>query len=119
MGQAWYDGLPEDAVLSETAKAYKEGEALIRDGLSRGMSFDEACNLLKEKNEDLRKGIIEDMLKVLIAEAHFGKEVPLEQLASRLSVPLDRLETAKAAMLEDVKQESIKTFYQGLGHGNA
>jgi hypothetical protein len=71
------------------------------------------------QDDELRKAIIEDMLKVLIAEEHFGKDVTLDELASRLKVPVERLDAAKAAMLEDVKQESIKTFYKSLGQGHA
>jgi hypothetical protein len=59
------------------------------------------------------------MLKVLIAEEHFGKNIPLDELAKKLGLAAERLEAAKAGMIEDVKETSIKAFYKGLGHGNA
>jgi hypothetical protein len=119
MGEAWYEGLPDDAFVTETAKAYKEGEDKIREGLAKGLDFDAACAAVEVADEGLRKSIIDDMLKVLIAEEHFGKNIPLDELAKKLGVAVERLETAKAGMIEDVKETSIKAFYKGLGHGNA
>ncbi len=119
MSEAWYEGLPDDAFVTETARAYKQAEDKIREELARGLDFDAACATIEVKDEALRKSIIDDMLKVLIAEEHFGKNVPLGELAKKLGVTAERLETAKAGMLEDVKETSIKAFYKGLGHGNA
>ncbi len=119
MGEAWYEGLPDDALVTETAKAYKEAEDKIREGLAKGLDFDAACAAIEVGDEELKKAIIDDMLKVLIGEEHFGKNVRLDELAGKLGVKLERLEAAKAAMLEDVKETSIKAFYKGLGHGNA
>jgi len=59
------------------------------------------------------------MLKVLIAEEHYNKNIPLDKLSEALNVSVDRLETAKQEMLEDVKESSIKAFYKGLKPGNA
>jgi hypothetical protein len=119
MGEAWYEGLPDDAFVTETAKAYKEAEDKIREKLASGLDFDTACAAIEVKDEGLKKSIIDDMLKVLIAEEHFGKNVPLDELAKKLGVAPERLETAKAGMIEDVKETSIRAFYKGLGHGNA
>jgi hypothetical protein len=119
MGEAWYEGLPDDAFVTETARAYKQAEDRIREGLAKGLDFDAACAAIGIEDEALRESIIDDMLKVLIAEEHFGKKVPLDELSKKLKVTPERLETAKAGMIEDVKETSIKAFYKGLGHGNA
>ena len=57
------------------------------------------------------------MLKVIIAEEHYNKNIPLDKLAATLNVSVDSLESAKAEMLEDVKESSIKAFYKGLKAG--
>jgi len=93
--------------------------AVVREGLAKGLDFDAASAAVEVENEELRKSIIDDMLKVLIAEEHFGKNLPLEDLAKMLHVSLERLETKKTSMLQEVKETSIKAFYKGLGHGNA
>jgi hypothetical protein len=91
MGEAWYEGLPDEAFVSETAKAYKEAEDRIREGLAKGLDFDTACSAIEVPDEGLRKSIIDDMLKVLIAEEHFGKNVPLDELAKKLAIAPERL----------------------------
>jgi len=119
MAEKWYEGLPEDAFKKETDKAYEEAAAEIRKGLDKGLDFDAACAAIHVEDEELRTHIIDDMLKVLVAEEHFTKDIPLDELGKRLNVSLERLESAKAGMLEEVKNTSIKAFYKSLGHGNA
>ncbi len=119
MAEAWYEGLPDDALKTENEKVYEKAEALIREKLGEGLDFDAACAAIGVEDEELRKNIIDDMLKVLIGEEHFAKKVSLEEMAKKLKIQMGRLEKAKLEMLEDVKQSSIKAFYKSLGHGNA
>ena len=119
MAEAWYEGLPDDALKTETDKIYEKAEATIREGLGRGLDFDAACADIGVEDAGVRQDIIDDMLKVLIGEEHFAKEVPLDEMSKKLKVPVARLQEAKTAMLEDVKNSSIKAFYKSLGHGNA
>ena len=119
MAEKWYDGLPDDAFLTETDKAYEKAIFQIREGLAKGLDFDSACAAVKVDNEKLKRHIIDDMLKVIIAEEHYNKNIPLDKLSAALKTPLDRLESAKAEMLEDVTKSSIKAFYKALKPGNA
>ncbi len=119
MAEAWYEGLPDDALKTETDKIYEKAEAIIREKLSEGLDFDAACAAIEVDDEALKKDIIDDMLKVLIGEEHFAKSVPLDEMAKKYKVQIERLEEAKASMLEDVKNTSIKAFYKSLGHGSA
>lgn len=119
MAEKWYEGLPEDAFLTETDIAYEKAVSRIREGLEKGLDFDSACAMIEAGDEKLKKHIIDDMLKVLIAEEHYNKNMPLDKLSDLLKVSVDRLEAAKREMLEDVKESSIKAFYKGLKPGNA
>jgi hypothetical protein len=119
MAEKWYEGLPDDAFKTETAKMYDKTEAIIREKLAQGLDFDSACAAITMTDEELRKNIVDDMLKVLIGEEHFTKGVSLDDMAKKLGIEVGRLEKAKAEMLEDVKNSSIKAFYKSLGHGNA
>ena len=93
---------------------YEKAEAAIREKLGQGLDFDSACAAVKVADEQLRKGIIDDMLKVLIAEEHFTKGVSLDDMAKKLGIETARLEKAKSEMLEDVKNASVKAFYDSL-----
>lgn len=119
MGEKWYEGLSDDAFKSETDKAYEKALAAVRKGLEQGLDFNAACEAIEIEDEKLKANFIDDMLKVLIAEEHFGKNVSLPDLAKKLGVSVEHLETAKKDMLEDVKETSIKAFYKGFGAGNA
>lgn len=119
MSEEWYKDLPEDAFKTETDKAYEKALAAVRKGLEKGLDFNTACEAVEIEDEKLKAGFVDDMIKVLIAEEHFGKDVSLPDLAKKLGVPLERLEAAKKEMLEDVQETSIKAFYKGLGAGNA
>lgn len=119
MAEKWYDGLPDDAFLTETDKAYEKAIFQIREGLLKGLDFDTACAAVEVDNVELKKHIIDDMLKVIIAEEHYNKNIPLDKLSAALKISVDRLESAKLEMLEDVKKTSIKAFYKALKPGNA
>ena len=73
MAEKWYEGLPDDAFKTDTAKIYEKAEAIIREKLDQGLDFDSACAAVSVEDEELRKSIIDDMLKVLIGEEHFTK----------------------------------------------
>jgi hypothetical protein len=119
MAEKWYDDLPDDAFITEADIAYQKAVEKIRKGLEEGLDFDSACSAIQAGDEKLKKHIIDDMLKVLIAEEHYNKNVPLDKLSGMLKVSVVRLETARQEMLEDVKESSIKAFYKGLKPGNA
>ena len=102
MEEKWYDSLPDDFFESEADKAYKEAFAKIRAGLEQGLGFDETCRAVEVKDEVLRKQIIADMLKVIIAEEHFAKKVPIEALARKLKVSAESLEAVKQTMFKDI-----------------
>ena len=110
MAEKWYDGLADDALLNETDKAYERAIFQIRQGLEKGLDFDSACASVEVIDDELKRHIIDDMLKVIIAEEHYNKNIPLDKLAVALKVSVDRLESAKAEMLEDVKE----LLYQGI-----
>ncbi len=114
MSEKWYEGLPDDALKSETAKIYEKPEATIREKLAQGFDFESACAAVEVTDEQLRKGIIDDMLKVLIAEEHFTKNVSLDDMSKKLGIEVARLEKAKTEMLEDVKNASVRAFYNSL-----
>jgi hypothetical protein len=105
--------------MAEADRQYMLEIDRIRKGLDRGLGFDEAATLIGEKDEKVRAAIIDDALKVLIADEHFAKGVPLEQLAQRLKLPAERLESAKKSMLDEIVGDpSMREYLQELDHDN-
>ena len=94
----------------EESRAHHEGFKTIHSGLHRGLGFDEACAALKVADPEMRRIIVDDYLKVTIAERHFHGGVPVEEVASELKLPAGRIAQAKAVMLEEVGAAAAEAF---------
>ncbi len=117
MSEEWFKDLPEDAHLPETDKIYVQSLAKVRKGIAAGLTFDSASAALDIADEEMKKQIIDDILKVFIAEVHFAKNVSLQELGMALHLPVERLEKAREEMLEDIEQSSINAFYDNMEKG--
>jgi hypothetical protein len=118
MTEAWHDGLSDEQLKTESDKAYEQAAAVLNDGLSRGLGFDEACAGIDVKDQQLRDVIIEDMLKVLIADNHFTKGIPLADIALHLKVDAKRLETAKESMLRELGEAAAIEYHSAHSEGD-
>ncbi|MHB8881575.1 MAG: hypothetical protein ACYC69_08745 [Thermodesulfovibrionales bacterium] len=107
----WYEGLPDDALLPEADRLYRQEINRVREGLSKGLGFEEAIKAIEEKDEGLRQTIIDDVLKVLLAEEHFAGRASLSDLAKRLKLPVGRLEAARKSMLDEVVGDAAMREY--------
>ena len=117
MSEKWSDELPDDAFVSEAEKVYKNALATIKEGLSKGFDFMSASTGVRIDNESLRQAVLDDVLKVIIAEEYFVMQVPLEQVSQKLNLPLDRLEKARSEMLEDVEKSTVNALYNNIERG--
>jgi hypothetical protein len=117
MAEKWYEDLPDDAFLAEVDKIYMEALAKVKAGLAKGFDFESAGATVTIKDEQLRQSVLDDILKVIIAEEHFAKRAPLAQISQTLNLPLERLEKARAEMLEDVENSAVDAFYNNIEKG--
>lgn len=114
MSEKWSDELPDDAFMSESEKIYMTALVTIKNGLLKGFDFESASAMVTIADNGLKQAVLDDVLKVIIAEEHFIKMVPLEQISEKLHLPMDRLEKARAEMLDDVENSALNAF-----HGNS
>lgn len=99
----------------EEGRIHQAGFKVIHQGLSRGLSFDEACAGLQVVDPELRRVIIDDYLKVTIAERHFQSGESLEEVAGSLKVPVERVEEARQSMLLEVQQSAAQVYRKQAG----
>ena len=85
----------------EEDRIYTEAITKIREDVKNGLAFDKACDSINVENEELRSFILDDALKIMIAELHYGKGVTLEEVSRTLNVPMGRVSVASLEMLED------------------
>lgn len=113
---AWYSELPE----SEEDKLYSESVNRVKTAVEQGLGFEEASKLVDVQNGETRSLILDDALKIIIAEQHFGKKQPLEKLAKKLKLPVEKLMTARQEMLADVELAAIQKYKEETGQsGNS
>jgi len=82
-------------------RIYNESIARIREGMKNGLQFGEACQSIDVADEELKGFILDDALKIMIAELHYGKGMTLEEVSSYLNVPMARISVSSLEMLED------------------
>jgi len=85
----------------EEDRIYSESIAAIREEMKKGLTFDKACDTINVEDEELKKFILDDALKIMIAEMHYGKGVSLGEVAAALNIPMSKVSVASLEMLED------------------
>jgi len=85
----------------EEGRIYNDSIAKIREGMRNGLAFDKACLAIEVADADLKGFILDDALKIMIAELHYGKGMQLDEVAKVLNVPMVLISKASLEMLED------------------
>jgi hypothetical protein len=94
----------------EEDRIYSEAITKIREGMQNGLSFEDACNSIDVKDEELKEFILDDALKIMIAEMHYGKAMALEEVAKALNVSMGRISKASLEMIEDAGIAAAKMY---------
>lgn len=97
---------------NDEEEIYKRSIDTIRSNISNGVKFDLACEFLDVKDEELKRLIIDDALKIEIAESHYGKGLSLVDLSKKIGVSMERLLKANDEMIEDIINTSTNGFDQ-------
>ena len=101
----------------EEDRLHEAGIAAIGAGLAAGESFDEACRRVEAADPEMRRIIIDDFLKVTIAQRHFQGGESTEDVARALGVSAERVEHARREMLAEVAAASVDVFRRQSGQG--
>jgi len=99
----------EDDVL------YEQTVLKMRQEISKGKTFAQACEILKEFDESLRPLIKDDFLKIIIAEQHFGQGRGIDDVALFLDLPYETVATSREIIMSDFND--IMTN-QSFGHSS-
>lgn len=106
----------------EESEIYNAAIAGIRKQMAEGRTFAEACSSIEVADEALRGFILDDALKMMIADLHFVKEVPLRDVAETLGVSFAKVVVAGREMLQDVEISAVEVYRRSHPHsplGNA
>jgi len=94
----------------EESRIYNEAMDNIMAALQNGSSFDEACASVDIADGELKGFIVDDALKVLIADIHYAKNLPLQHVADTFKVSMDIINKANMEMMQDIEVATSKIY---------
>jgi hypothetical protein len=94
----------------EESRIYNEAMNNIMAALQNGSNFDEACASVDVADGELKGFIVDDVLKVLIADIHYAKNLPLEHIADTFKISMDIINRANMEMMQDVEIASSEVY---------
>lgn len=98
----------EDEVL------YEQTVLKMRQEISKGKTFAQACEILKEVDKPLRPLIREDFLKIIIAEQHFGQGCGIDDVALFLDLPYETVAASREMIMSDF--DDMISSQHHIGH---
>jgi len=104
------EGPAAGGFTAEEERLHEAGFAAISSGLAAGLGFVEACARIEVEDADLRRIIIDDFLKVTIAQRHFQGSASVADVAAALGISSERVEFARREMLAEVAAASVDVF---------
>jgi len=87
-------------------REYERAVKKMRDELSQGRTYDHACIAMADISQEIRTFVKEDLLKIIIAEEHFGGGIEISDIALLLALPYEKVESARLALLRDMMREA-------------
>ena len=94
----------------EEERLHEAGFAKISAGLEAGLGFVKACEGLEDTDDDLRRIIVDDYLKVTIAQRNFQGGESTADIATSLGISVERVEFTRREMLAEVAAASVDVF---------
>lgn len=94
----------------EENKIYNLALPLILEGVKNGLSFNDACDRVEVENKELKEFIVDDALKIIIAELHYVQRFSLQEVADLLEISTAIVNKANEEMIEDIENSEIEIY---------
>lgn len=91
-------------------RIHEEATAFIRARVAEGWTWEKVGKGLKVADAELKAIILDDFLKVTIAERHFQGGEGIKEVAKALNAPVKVLMDARQAMIAEVEDAAIKAY---------
>lgn len=85
---------------------YEHAVKKMREELSRGQTYEHACEILTDISQEIKDFVRDDFLKIIIAEEHFGGGFEISDIALLLELPYEKVESARLDLLNNMVQET-------------
>ncbi|MBF0212615.1 MAG: hypothetical protein HQM00_03505 [Magnetococcales bacterium] len=94
----------------EQDRQHTEAMTRLRAELAEGRSWEEAIRGVKIADAGFKELILNDFLKVLLAERHFQAGERLKAIAKDLGVSMDLLVSLKESMIREVSASAQQAY---------
>ncbi|MBF0096876.1 MAG: hypothetical protein HQM04_01140 [Magnetococcales bacterium] len=84
----------------------------LKKKIKKGESWKTATAELTIADETFKAVILDDFLKITLAERHFQGKEEIKSIARLLQVPVELLEAVKGAMIREVRDASIEAYHR-------
>ncbi len=99
----------------EEGRIYEEAVKKYHEAMAAGKTLRQAYESYTVADKELEAIIQADFLKIMIADLHFGKGKPLEDVAAALSAPLELVRNTKSRMLQEAGVSAANEFGRTYG----
>ena len=82
--------------------------------VKEGATIPDACKRIKTENPEMVQILKDDLLKIMIAELHYGKKMPFNEISRLLDVGVEEIMEANRIMIEDVMHTVKETHLKGF-----
>ncbi len=89
---------------------FEQAVLKMRQELSKGKTFAQACEVLHDIEEKLRPLIKDDFLKIVIAEQHFGQGRGIDDVALFLDLPYELVEASRTRIMREFDEVLANPF---------
>jgi len=93
---------PGYSPVADNEMLYEQALRRLRLEIDKGHTYAQACKAISGLEQDLKKEIGEDFLRIIIAERHFGEGYGIDDLALLLDVTYEKIEEIRNYMLRDI-----------------
>lgn len=95
----------------EEDRIHGQATAFLTAALKQGKTWKQASRALRVTDPEFKAIILDDYLKITLAQRHFQEGEAIKTIASSLKVPPDLLLAVRAAMIKEVEKASVKAYH--------
>jgi len=112
MTAEWKGEVVDSGFTEEEERVYDDAVLTLRRVVEKeGKSLADGENALTVSDEEFKRLIVSDFIKIIIAEQHFQEQKSTEDVANLLQIPVERVNKTREEMIKEV-QETAATMYR-------
>ncbi|MBF0160425.1 MAG: hypothetical protein HQL58_12990 [Magnetococcales bacterium] len=96
---------------AEDDRIYEMAMIEIRRKVQQNIHWDRIIAELKVVDEEIKRIVLDDFLKITVAERHFQGQESLKRIGQSLHIPMDRMLAIKQNMLREVEDAAINAYH--------